>query len=326
MKRRTIFLSLSFLHFTAICIGQKNVISLLNDRFSFTFPDSAKNTARAKDIMSADRNEDKETRVVYDINDKRIVFFAEEMYLKSISDLEASLRKESTAEYPLTVKQLFNKDSVFGITLTPSVFDSTKQAILTSILVIKNADNTLSRMSVYLNAKAYANKKTFDAIVDGVYASFKKGTRRLSLDARTEKFKALNTTTTLSVKLPKDYIVTKDRGVDFEVYNVRKVPAYGAEDRGGIIVYFGFYPSPFSTEYQLVNFKTAETNGEFRQEKIKWLNYEDTSRKLILREQLFPDDKIQQGAKIHIAILSGDPKEIEELTAIVRDFSLSYGK
>src|SRR6476646_8234480 len=105
---RKYFITIAALFFVAISSGQKNGISMLNGRFSFIFPDSAIKQARGVNIMSADPNENNETRVVYDIGSKRIVFFEEELIMKSVSDLETKLKNEATKDFPLTVQKKDN--------------------------------------------------------------------------------------------------------------------------------------------------------------------------------------------------------------------------
>ena len=325
MKHKYISL-LVFLFFVTSLFGQKNSLSLLNDRFYLTFPDSAKNIARGTDIMSADPNANNETRVIYDIGDKRIVFFAQELYLKTIDKLEEKLAKESTPDNPFTTKLIFNADSVTCISLTPVKFNDKQQAILINSIIIKNADNLLSKLSVYLNPKAFEDKKTFDKITEQVFASFKKGSRRVNISARTESFPIFETKTTLLLKLPKDYIVTKDEKYDFDVYKIKKVEAYGSDGHADLVIYVGFHPSYFSNEFQLTGYKTADTDGEFMRQKTKWLNYEDKKRGIILREQLFVDDDIQKDVQIHIAMIAGKQRKIEELAAIVKDILIKYDK
>lgn len=306
--------------------GQKNEISLLNGRFYFTFPDSAMNIARGADIMSAGPNMNNETRVIYDIGDKRAVFFAQELYITCKEGLEKKLAAQSTAEYPLSVKTIFNKDSILCVTMTPSKFDNSKSAILVNSMIVKNADNSLSKLSVYLNPKAYDDKATFDKITEKVFSSFRKGNKRLALHARTESFNVLATKTKMELKLPVNYIVTIDKKYDFEVYRIQKVTDYGEEGRADLNIYFGFHPSYFNEELELAKFKQPETDGEFMFQKIKWMNFRDDSKAMIVREQMFTDDDIQKDAAIHIAMVSTSPALIEEMTAIVRQVLLKYDK
>ena len=324
--RQRIFITAATLLFIATSYGQKNEISMLNGRFSFIFPDSAKSEARGVDIMSADPNQNNETRVVYDIGSKRIVFFAEDLLMKSVDDLEAELRKEATKEYPLTVQKKDNFDSTISYIITPQNFNDKGQAILINALIIKNPDNTLSKFSAYINPNAFKDKSTFDRIVEQVFSSFKKGNRRLNLSARTETFKILGTKTLYDIKLPENYIVSVDKKYDFEVFKIKQVSRYGDTEFGDLIIYFGFYPSLVYKEMQLESFRTKDTEGEYMFQKLPWSNYQDKKRNLFVREQVFIDDDIQKNAQNHIAMIASSEKKIEELALIVKNSLLKYDK
>lgn len=71
-----------------------NKLSILNGKAFFNFPTAAKNEARETDIMSADHNINKETRIMLDIHDMRLVFFAQELYLIGDKILFAEVSKE----------------------------------------------------------------------------------------------------------------------------------------------------------------------------------------------------------------------------------------
>jgi len=326
MKPLTLFHSAILLSLCLATQGQKNEISILNGRFFCTFPDSAKNIPRSTNIMSADPNKNDETRVVYNVGDKRVVFFAEELYIKSVADLEKKLKEESTKDYPLAVKTIYDKDSSICISTTPSQFDPTQAAIFLKGIIVKSPDNTLSRFSVYLNPKAYADRAAMEKMVDQVFASFRKGGKRLNLSARTETFNVLGTKTQMLLKLPVDYVVTLDKKYDFEVYRVRKLATYGEADHADLNIYYGFHPSMFNTELNLSNFKQADSPGEFMFQKINWMNFKDDSKKIFVREQLFTDDDIQKDAQIHIGMISNNPKLVEELTEIIKQLLLKYDK
>jgi len=319
-----IIITITTLFVISTCTGQSKVISMLNGRFSFVFPDSAKTQARGVDIMAADPNENNETRVIYDIGSKRIVFFAEDLLVKSGDNLEAKLKEEATGEYPLTIKKKDNSDSSICYEITPQKFNDKDQAILINSLVIKNPDNTLSKLSVYINSDAYADKTTFDKITAQVFLSFKKGRRRLNLSARSETFKILGTKTRYTVKLPENYVVSVNKNYDFEVYEIKQVSYYGDKEFGNLIVYFGFYPSPMYKDMELENFRTKDTEGEYMLHKLTWSNYQDKKRNLFLREQIFVDDEIEKNAQNHIAMIASSEKKIEELTLIVKNSLLKY--
>jgi hypothetical protein len=61
-------------------------------------------------------------------------------------------------------------------------------------------------------------------------------------------------------------------------------------------------------------------------QKIKWMNFKDDKRSLVLREQLFIDDDIRKNARIHIAMISNTAGLLDELTQIVQKILLKYDK
>lgn len=307
-------------------LAQKNEISLLNGRFSFVFPDSAINLARSTDIMSADPDGNKETRVVYDIGDQRMVFFAEELDVLSRENPEPKLRELMKGDSAPAIRTVFNKDSVVVVSLIPAKFDKNKKAILIETLIVKNPDNQLSRVNVYLNPKAFEHRANFDAIVQQVLGSFKKGARRINIHARTESFPVFGTKSVMQLALPENYTVSKNGKYDFEVYTIQKATEFGDDTNGTLVIYFGFHPSLFSDEYKLTDSRTADSEGEFMRQKFKWMNFNDDTRHLIVREQTFTDDDIQKDTQEHIAIIANDQNTIEELTLIVKNILLKYDK
>ena len=69
-------------------------ISILNDKVFFLFPHHSVNIARPTDIMSADPNQNLETRIVTDFGNMRLVFFARELFAFADKDLLGTLKKE----------------------------------------------------------------------------------------------------------------------------------------------------------------------------------------------------------------------------------------
>ena len=139
MIKKITVLSLSFFCCTFVH-AQKNVISLLNDRFSFSFPDSAVVNARGVDIMSADPNAGKETRVIYDIGTQRMVFFAQELLLKAPADIEAKLKKEIGEDNSFTYEKAEKNDSTGLYLFTPKKFAADEKAILIRSVLVRNAE------------------------------------------------------------------------------------------------------------------------------------------------------------------------------------------
>lgn len=325
MKTKLLTLAIIIL-FMSSTYGQKNEISMLNDRFSCNFPDSAKIEERGTDILSDDDNTNVETKVFYKIGTKKIVFLAQDLLLKSIKDLENKLKLESSLKNPFLIKKKDNLDSTICYELTPQKFNKSDDAILIKSIIIQNSDNTLSKLSAFLNPSAFKDKATFDKIVEKTFTSFKKGNRKLNLSARTETFKILETKTTYNIQLPENYIIKIEKKHDFDVLKIMQIYPYGENDFAELFIYFGFDPPLLYKELKLENFRTEDTNGQYILQNLTWTNYKDTKRNLYLREQIFEDNDIQKNAQTLIAMIAHTEKRIEDLALIVKNSMLKYDK
>ena len=157
-------LILPFLSFILFSYGQKietikldNKQSILNDKVFFQFPSKAVNSARQADIMSADPNTNKETRIMLDIDKMRLVFFAQELYVSSDNNLLSTVSKDDGVDFKSRI--LTDKDSILSILTTPTKFDSTKNAILINSLLVKTQDNSVFKISAYINPDAFKRQK-----------------------------------------------------------------------------------------------------------------------------------------------------------------------
>ena len=152
-------------------------ISVLNDKLSFSFPTGAINSPRVADIMAANPNMNRETRVIIDDGGKRLVFFAQELYAFGGNKLFDEISKEVEPEFDFQRKILSDSDSVLAILSTPTRFDSTATAILVSSLLVRSPDNTVSRVDVYINPDAWALKEEYIRLTQTVFKTMVKGKR-----------------------------------------------------------------------------------------------------------------------------------------------------
>ena len=134
MTKKTFFLSVLLLSVTT-SFGHKisdlkldNKQSILNDRAFFQFLSEAKNIARQTDIMSVNPNINKETRIVLDIDEQRLVLFARELSVTSNNNLLEIVSKENSEK--AKTKILTDSDSLLSILVRLTILDSTANAIL----------------------------------------------------------------------------------------------------------------------------------------------------------------------------------------------------
>lgn len=303
-------------------INLDNKLSILNDKAFFLFPTEAKNEKQAVDIMSADPNENEETRIVFDNGDMRLVFFAQELFALADNDLLLSV-SEQNAQAQLQTKILFDKDSLLSILSTPTKFDSTKNAILVNSLVVKTPDNTLFRISAYINPSAYKMKDQYQKLAENVFSTLIKGTRKVNRSARQEKHEIYGTKKSLTFNLPENYSITVDQQYDFQVFKFHRYQTLSDTAWIQVIIYNGYHPSMVYSDYGLTENDAQKTKGKFLDKSIDWLFFDINQQGFYDREQKITCDNIEKGLVFHIAILSNNKGLIDDLTKIVETIILT---
>jgi hypothetical protein len=298
-----------------------NKQSILNNKAFFNFPTAAKNEARATDIMSTDHNINQETRIVLDIDTMRLVFFAQELYLFGDNNLFNEVSKEKS-NLNFKSKILTDKDQIFSILSTPTVFDSTKNAILVNSLLVKTEDNSVFQINAYINPDAYKLKDDFVKLTEQVFETLTKGTRKNNFTARDQTLNIFGTKKNFKFTIPENYFITIDQKYDFQVFKFHKYSNYSDTNWVKLIIYTGHHPSYFYKSYGLDRGVSKKVNGKFLDKKINWLSFYDSNKQLYLKEQQIPSDKIEKGLIVHIAMLSNREISIDELTKIVESIQL----
>lgn len=303
--------------------GTGKRISILNDKFSFQFPAAAKLNPRVADIMASDPNVNRETRVILDQGDKRLVILTQDLYAFSGKSLFEDISKEVEPEFEFRRKIIYDNDSVMAILSTPTKFDSSSGATLINSLLIKSPDNTVSRTDAFINPAAFAKRYEFIQMTDSIFSSVRKGQRRLDLSPKEEIYKIFGTDSKFNFKLPAGYYVTVDEKYDFGVFKIKKLKSSLLDTSyTAITIYAGHYPSYIHTEYGYVTEKTGKAKGLFLQTPIEWLYINDAAQSFYLKEQFIPGDAIQKDLKFHVAMLANKKEALEELTRIIESIKL----
>lgn len=298
-----------------------NKQSILNDKAFFNFPTAAVNSARATDIMSADHNINQETRIVLDIDKMKLVFFAEELYLLGDNNLLTEVSKENNT-LNIQRKTLTDKEQILSILSTPTIFDSTKNAILVNSLLVKTQDNSIFRINAYINHDAFRLKDDFVKLSEQVFQSLSKGTRKSNRNERDETVNIFGTKKNFKFTIPENYCITMDQKYDFQVFRFHKYSNYGDTNWVNLTIYTGNHPSYFYGEYGFDKDSAKNVAGKFLDKNVDWLSFYTADKQIYLKEQKIPSDKIDQGLIVHIAMLSNKDISIEELTKIVESIQL----
>lgn len=298
-----------------------NKQSILNDRAFFMFPASAENLARETNLMAADPNTNRETRIVLDVKNMRMVFFAQELYSTSGENLLAFVAKDDRHDFKSRL--LSGSDSLVSVLSTPLFFDTTETAILVNTLLVKTADNSIFRISAYITPGAFKEKEAFQKLSEHVFSTLSKGTRCLNTKARTETWPIYGGAKKFSIRVPEGYVITKDAKYDFEVLKIHKMTEMGDTSLTSLIIYTGHHPSYFYQEEGFSENQAEKVKGSFLDKKTDWLYFKNSAKALYIKEQLIPFDKISKGTILHVAMIADRAQTIEELSSIVTNMKLT---
>ncbi len=300
---------------TISMLALPNRQSILNNRAFFMFPAAAVNSARATDIMAADPNTNKETRLVFDSGDMRLVFFAQELFqLADTARLHRTIAAEDQRSAARTTV-LAKTESLFAVLSTPTTFDAKANAILVNSLVVHTADNSLFRIAAYVNAAGLKKQAEFTTLTTRVFQTLATGTRTNNRAARLETVQVFDNKKLL-VPLPADYTVTVDQKYDFQVIRFQRYALFGTDEEGTFLLYIGHHPSFFYGEF---GFKAAQAQtvaGTFLDKPVSMMQFHDEARKTYIREQQVPGDAIAKGLVLHLGMLSPSPAQLNEFSAI----------
>src|SRR6185312_3341843 len=228
-----------------------NKLSVLNGRAYFTFPIKAENVERPTDIMSAGRNPNEETRIVFDIDKMRMVFFVQELYEVSDKNLVKEVMADSAYKANFTSKVFLQKDSMLAILSSPLRYDSSQSAIMVNSLLVQTSDSTLFRIDAYINPAAYIKLKEYTNLSVKVFQTLEKGERRNNIKPRDEKRPLMDTTKSFIFHLPVNYCITVDQKYDFQVFKLHRFRSFVDSAWADMMVYVGDYPQYAYMDYGL---------------------------------------------------------------------------
>lgn len=291
-------------------------ISILNKKLFLQMPAAAVVSPRVADIMAADPNENKETRIIIDNNKQRLVFFAQDLFSLGGKTMYQDISKQVEPDFDFQRRILIDSASLLAVLSTPSLFDSSQNAILVNSLLVQTPDNTVSRIDAYINPDAWSNRDEYTRLTEKIFKTLLKGTRAIPLNARTETYKIPGTNVQFSFALPENYFVTLDEKYDFSVFKINKFKKLTDDNYTSLTIYTGHHPTFFHKEYGLSDSTAFKIKAPFLQKPYEWLFFKDEKNKFYLREQIIPADEVEAGLVFHVALLTNKKEILDELTAI----------
>jgi hypothetical protein len=296
-------------------------ISVLKDRIFLKCPATAKSEPRPHNLMEAPPSEEQETRILFDLGDKRMVIFAQEMNALAgknlLKDVKSLYTNAERADY--VFQEINTPDSMPAVLTLPAKHDTSQEAILINSVLIETKDSSLIQIGAYINPKAYSSLKAYLALSDSILKSAIAGNRKIEFHARNASLPLAGNLSKLIAEIPDHYLTIIKKGDDFTTYQIRKIQNITTSIPGGIIIYSGSHPSLLAPTYNFSPENGKEKTDLFLGKKMRWTCYDDETKKLHLKELIYDEGK---GLKIHIAIVASSEKELEALDKIVRKMIL----
>jgi hypothetical protein len=297
-------------------------LSILNKKIFLDFPGNATVSPRVADIMAADPNENRETRIIADWGKMRVVFFAQELFALSGKNIFADISREVEPDFDFQRRILTETDSLIAVLSTPSLFDTASGGILVNSLLVKTADNSVCRIDAYINPDAFTSKDDFTRLTENIFRTLSGGTRNVNLSAREETYTIPGSSSKFVFKLPKNYFITIDEKYDFSVFKLAKYKDLTDKTFSSITIYTGYHPSLFHKDYGFSDSSAVKVKSKFLQNDVDWLYFPDPPNNFYLREQAIPSDNIEKGLIVHIALLTNKKEMMDELTKTISDIKL----
>lgn len=327
-SKQTFLLALSFFLVQFVTsqsikdLNLSNKISILNDRIFFNFPDSAAINARSVSIMSHDPNAERETRIIFDRGDQRMVFFAQEIFKLGDGNTYETIKNNQSEKYNYDFSLIDNESGLTAIQSTPTKWDNSLGAILINQLIVLTKDSSMIRIDVYINPAAYnADKENYIQLSKEVFKTLKNGKRLNELDARKEKHEIFGTKKAFVFDLPANTLIQIDQKYDFQVFRLIFFSTLGDTSWQSISIYTGNHPSFFYPDYDFEEY-TEKQKSDFLNKTVEWLYFANEEQEVYLKEQKIESDNIQEGLIVHIAMTGSSPEIIQQLTKIVEAIQL----
>lgn len=323
------FLTLLLSAFGILIYGQSlnglqlnNELSILKDRVYLSFPDSAKNIARPTNIMSHDPNAEKETRILFNNGDERLVFFAQELFILANGTLLETLKSENDDYFEFEYSKIEDSHELIAIQSLPTKWDDTQEGILINSLTVMTKDSSLIRIDAYINPVAFKEQKeNYIELSKSVFNSLKAGSRLNNLEARTETYKIFGTDKSFVFKLPKNSIIQIDQKYDFQVFRLISFGRLGDTSWQSISIYTGHHPSYFHPDYGFEAY-SAKQKTTFLNESSDWLYFENKETGVYLKEQIIECDFIEESLVVHIALSGSSSELIGQMTELIESIEL----
>jgi len=251
----------------------------------------------------------------------RFVVLATELYKYSSGDFYNEV--ERSAAYSIYQKKIVaHQNGMMSILLAPSTVDSAGNAILVQRMLVKTKDNTIFNIDAYISPAAFKSKDQFIKLSKRIFETLQIGSRVPHRKATAEKVNIWGTKMNFELTVPRDYNVTVDRKVDFQVIGFHRFTDFADTTWQELTIYTGNFPWKDYKHYGFNEDSAKSVPDVFINKPISWMMFMDKVKPVFVKEQKIPLEPGDGGLLVHIGMVSDKLKMVDELTDIVRTIKL----
>ncbi len=295
---------------------------LLGGRLQARLPVGAKVEARAVNIMAAKESPEEETRVVFDLGEKRLVVMLYETFSTAGPDFAAVLKKMNrearqdrrTARTRLVLRQ----DNLEVYQAKVSLVNTDREAILIASAWIVNTDQTVQLLAAYANRMAGAEPRDVRKLCSRILKTLEPGEKGIVTKARKQRLHVYSKTKELVVDLPDGWVHTLQPGPDFLVHRLRQLGPFPAE-RPSIGVYVGNHPS---YHYKREETEPEQSQGPLIGKQVDW--FKAVRGEGVRIEAIRPAEDLDEHEHLmlHVFLSAASNKDLQAARAIVESIRI----
>jgi len=216
---------------------------VLDERLLVSLPEQAKLRPMQRGILSAPESKSEQTRIVIDAGQQRMVLMVYELFARAGTDLEGPAQK-MTSHFPVkvSVQKWTLLAPLRAVAYFPTAPTKNEEANFVMGLFVAGSDGSVQNFMWYVNPAAASQFDAALKLAKSMADTIAPGTRTFDTPGGERELSAYSKTKSVFVKIPRDYVVTAQRGPDFIVHHINKVVAFG-DQNASVGVYLGDHPA-----------------------------------------------------------------------------------
>lgn len=290
-------------------------LSLLGDRFFIKMPKGSSIVENRAGIMEAPTSLQEKTSICsVPIKDQSVYLTAREIFAYSSGNLKKDAESYWSHDgklakyYSLNEYKTKSGLNVILVKISEKLNDNPVMDVL-----VEAPDKTLIYLTFSATDDIYNQHEKCEKYIMDIIDTLRVGTRTLDLSEHKTIIGGMNIT------IAKEYVLTQNIGIDFDVYYLTKVGILG-KPRASMGIYVGGYPSYSEEREGYPSSQIKRTKGTVLGKQIEWLYYGNST----VDDDSYVQTLVKLGdySKIHIFISPTNKDDLEEMKQMAASLQL----